>query len=213
MFTSFGFHSVLSSLTKFADNDKKVIKRACLFGTLIPFVVYSLWTSCIITIVYNSAPEVFNTMLTKSIEVDELINILIGITKSNIVDEAIALISFTAIITSIIGVGLPLRDLIDEDLSNMVRHKNVRKFFSILIAIFLPSVMVIPMQHIFMKLLNFSGILLSIIAIFIPVICFLKKHKSSNIQRSVKTATIVVILCIGIAVVVFGFCNIYIYAK
>ena len=46
VFTSFGHHVVLHSVTNLLDNDKKLIKRACFFGSAIPAVVYIAWTSC-----------------------------------------------------------------------------------------------------------------------------------------------------------------------
>lgn len=42
VFMSFGFQGSLHSLTKFCNNDRNLIKNACLYGSIIPAIVYTL---------------------------------------------------------------------------------------------------------------------------------------------------------------------------
>lgn len=51
LFSAFGFHNVIPSLTTYFDRDPKVLRKAILFGTLIPLIVYLIWQLLIIGIV------------------------------------------------------------------------------------------------------------------------------------------------------------------
>jgi hypothetical protein len=54
LFTSFGFQGSLHSLTKFCDNDRKLIKNACLYGSVIPAIVYIAWTFGVMSLTFQA---------------------------------------------------------------------------------------------------------------------------------------------------------------
>jgi hypothetical protein len=62
-------------------------------------------------------------MLLAPIEVGELIRILSTITKVNFIQHAAWIVSFLAILTSIIGVGLSLGEVLKKDLTGLLRIK------------------------------------------------------------------------------------------
>jgi tyrosine-specific transport protein len=205
IFTSFGFQGSLHSLTKFVDNDRKLIKRACIFGSIIPVVVYVLWVSCVLTIIFNSDPESFNRMLREPIEVSELIHILSSITKINFIQHAAWIVSFLAIFTSIIGVGLSLNEILKKDLEKIISSDKICHITSTILMIIPSSIVAILVPNAFIRVLNFAGIILAIIAIILPVFLFTKMQKSISVIYNFKTF---VIFIVGIVIIIFGILDI-----
>jgi tyrosine-specific transport protein len=209
IFTSFGFHGSLHSMTNFVENDKKLIKRACLFGSIIPVFVYSLWVICTLTIISNSDSASFSKMLASPIDVCELVSILSNVTGIRMVQHVAWLVSFFAIFTSIMGVGLSLNDILKKDLEKMElfkkgNNRNKLNILAILSSLIPTTIIAIIVPNAFIKVLNFSGIILAIIAIILPVFLFIKMKKIHGNTRIniLKISTIfligVVIICLGI---------------
>ena len=110
LFTSFGFQGTLHSLTKFVDNERKLIKKSCLFGSVIPAVVYAFWVVCIMLLTFNNSPDLFANMCTGNAEIDELIRFLTSSLNYPHLNLIIWLISALALLTSLIGIGIALFD-------------------------------------------------------------------------------------------------------
>jgi tyrosine-specific transport protein len=189
VFTSFGFQGSLHSLTNLANNNRNIIKKACLFGSIIPAFVYILWTTCVLTIIFNHAPAKFEQMLIKPIEVGELIKILGSIINISVVQHTVWIISFLAIFTSIIGVGISLLDILRKNITN--------KLLAILTMIIPTTIIAILVPNAFIKVLNFAGIILAIIAIIIPVFLSIK---TKNLNKT----RMIILLSIGITIIAFG---------
>ncbi|GHS91779.1 amino acid permease [Alphaproteobacteria bacterium] len=221
LFTSFGFQGSLHSLTTFVDNDRTLINRACLWGGIIPVVVYSLWVVCVLTIIFNSDPESFQKMLIRPIEVSELIRILSAITKISFLQQAVWIVSFLAILTSIMGVGLSLKEVLTKDLERLQERAkssklNLKAFCSLskrqtsiisILIMILPSALVaLLVPNAFIRILNFAGIILALLAIILPVFLFKRMKKSQplresfgqSLARNVVFVTGVLIIMLGI---------------
>ncbi|MDR2074751.1 MAG: hypothetical protein LBP31_00845 [Holosporales bacterium] len=206
VFTSFGFQGSLHSLTKFVDNDRKMIKKACLFGSIIPVVVYSLWVICVLTIIFNSDRESFNRMLTSPIEVSELIRILSSITKIDVIQHAAWIVSFLAILTSIIGVGLSLNEILKRDLEKFIENHNIRHLVSSSLMIVPPSIIAIVVPNAFIRVLSFAGIILAIIAIILPAFLFTRMRKTISRCDNLKIFAICVV---GVVIIILGILDIF----
>ncbi|MDR1982677.1 MAG: hypothetical protein LBQ08_02680 [Holosporaceae bacterium] len=206
VFTSFGFQASLHSLTKFVDNDKKVIQRACLFGSIIPVIMYSLWVTCVLTIIFNSDPESFHRMLISPLEVGELIRVLSVITNITVIQHAAWVVSFLAIITSIIGVGLSLNEILEKDLKHFASNVKFIRIISTLFMIVPATTVAIFVPNAFIRVLNFAGIILAIIAIILPVFLFMRMSKVHSIIDKGKA---LLILMVGIAIIIFGILDIF----
>ncbi|MDR1208327.1 MAG: hypothetical protein LBJ89_03170, partial [Holosporales bacterium] len=99
LFTSFGFQGSLHSITKFCDNDPKLIKTACLWGSILPALVYAGWVVSVLVLIFSTQPALFAKMATHGIDIDELIKALSFIAKANVVKSAVFVISILAIVT------------------------------------------------------------------------------------------------------------------
>lgn len=183
VFTSFGFQGSLHSLTRFVNNDKKLIKRACLYGSLIPAIVYISWVTCVILVIFGNDIEFFKKMQKNNVELSELILCLTNISNCAYIKIISWIISILALFTSIIGVCVAI---FDEWRTVMNRKLNPKfsKIIPAIITIIPATFVAILIPNAFIKVLNISGMILSVIAIFLPNFLYLNMVKQKNLKIS-----------------------------
>lgn len=172
VFTSFGFQVIFHTLTNYCKKDVKMLKQAFLWGSLIPAVVYIIWTCSILCVVYHESPSFYHQMLTGNAEVGELIQVLSGIAKWQSVQILIWWISLLAIFTSVLGVGIGLCDGLKEMMSKSVSNPTLRNILASVFTILPAYWVVIYVPNAFIMVLGFAGMILAIIAILLPIYLF-----------------------------------------
>ena len=205
IFTSFGFQGSIHSMTKLCNNDRSLIKNACLWGSLIPAFVYMIWTASVLFVVCNTDAHFFSLMLEgKATDVGELVRVLSNALLSTKFTENIQnivwFVSALAIFTSIIGVGLALLDIFQEEWQ-------LKKWKSVLFITIVPAMISMFVPNAFIRILNVSGIILSFIAIIVPVIISWKMQN----RKTLKTLLLIrndfvmagVFIC-GIVIIALG---------
>lgn len=60
VFTSFGFQVIFHTLTNYCNKNAKVLKRAFLWGSFIPALVYIVWTCSVLIVVHHESPLFYN---------------------------------------------------------------------------------------------------------------------------------------------------------
>ncbi|MDR0647556.1 MAG: hypothetical protein LBF43_03950 [Puniceicoccales bacterium] len=162
LFTSFGFHGSLHSLTKFCKNDSKMIQRACLWGCAISASIYLIWYVSI-TLLLKSVHE----NLLNPLNVHEWLSLLKSLIPGYLIG---GLVVFT-ISTSMIGVGIALMD----DLHRLADRCHLG-CSPIMRRILLSGLTVLPAMFVavwipeaFINVLSFSGCILAILAIMLPL--------------------------------------------
>ncbi|MDR1208068.1 MAG: hypothetical protein LBJ89_01815 [Holosporales bacterium] len=190
LFTSFGFQGSLHSLTRFCENDPKLIKTACFWGSFLPAILYIAWVVGVIALIFSTQPALFSKMATQGIDINELIQALCLASDAHIVKSAVFMISVLAIVTSVIGVGLALVDDLDVALERFRDrgrlNERVGRLLSAMIAVVPPTLVAIFVPNAFVKVLSFAGMILAVIAIFLPVFLLskVKEHTVFRILRS-----------------------------
>lgn len=178
VFTSFGFQVIFHTMTDYYKCDAIVLKKVFFWGSFIPAIVYIIWTSSVLGAIYNHSLDFYLKMSNNGVEVGELISELSLIAPSFSVQILIKWIGFLAIITSTIGVGLGLVEDIDSQLENKISNPFVKRLLSIVLTV-LPIYLVITIfSNAFIAILGFAGMILSFIAILIPI--YLMKGVSSD---------------------------------
>ena len=163
LFTAFGFQGSLHSLTKFCENDPKLIRKTCLWGCLITAAIYSLWTLALTTFLFQNMPEKFEEILIKPNNIQMFTETLM-----NFGGFEISCICCLTIVTSIIGVGISLMDDLRENLRTNFGPFAKKLLVSMMVVI--PTTVLANIcTQAFVKILSFAGCILSIIAIFIPL--------------------------------------------
>ena len=203
IFTSFGFQGSIHSMTKFCNNDREMIKNACLWGSIIPAAVYIVWTVAILLVVANTDTQFFQLMLAgKANDVGELVTVLSKAASSRNVQIIVWIVSALAILTSVLGVGLALMDIFQQEWQGISKHKILG------IVVFAPAAVSMLVPNAFIRILNVSGVILSLIAIIVPVIISLNMQRMRKATKSPlllknKFAIFGVFAC-GIAIIALG---------
>jgi len=172
VFTSFGFQVIFHTLTNYCNKNAKMLKQAFFWGSLIPAIIYILWTSSILSVVYHDNPNFYQQMAAGKVEIGELIQVLSSIAKWQTVQLLVWWISLLAIATSILGVGVGLCDSIKGMLPKSISNVSVRNIFASVITILPAYIAVIYVPNAFISVLGFAGMILAVIAVLLPAYLF-----------------------------------------
>jgi tyrosine-specific transport protein len=172
VFTSFGFQGIFHTLTNYSYKDSKILKTAFLWGSLIPAIVYILWTCSILCAIYHQNPIFYAQMVEGKAQVGELVQVLSRVAKWESVQLLIQGISLLAIATSIIGVGMGLLDTLKEKMGKTIHNSHARSLVGVIMTMLPPYLAVIYIPNAFLTVLGFAGMILAIIAIILPVYLF-----------------------------------------
>jgi tyrosine-specific transport protein len=193
VFTSFGFQVIFHTLTNYCQKNAKMLKQAFLWGSLIPAIVYILWTSSVLSAVYHHNPTVYAQMAEGHIEVGELIQALSGISPWQSVQLLVWWISNLAIATSVIGVGVGLCDSLKE--------MTGKKMPAALLTVLPAYLVVIYVPNAFIAVLGFAGMVLAVLAILLPLYLF-RKIKGELFYRELKMKGLILLsLAVGCVVI------------
>lgn len=165
-------------MTKFCNNDRKMIKVACLWGSIVPALVYIIWTVAILLVVANTDAHFFQLMLDgKANDVAELVTVLSNAASSQSVQIIVWIVSILAILTSVLGVGSALMDIFQQEWQETSKRKIVG------LVVFAPAAVSMLVPNAFIRILNVSGVILSLIAIVVPVIISLKMQRLGKAKK------------------------------
>ncbi|MBA2727404.1 MAG: amino acid permease [Parachlamydiaceae bacterium] len=174
VFTSFGFQVIFHTLADYCRMDDKMLKRAFFWGSLIPLLVYMLWTSSVLSVVHHESPAFYQQMVAGKAEVGRLIQELSSIAKWQSVQLLVWWISLLAIATSVLGVGVGLCDTIYRMLRKKIDNLAACKVLSATLTILPAYLVAVLVPNAFIAALGFAGMILAIIAILLPVYLFQK---------------------------------------
>lgn len=169
VFTSFGFQVIFHTLTNYCKKDVKMLKSAFFWGSLIPAIVYILWTSSILSTVYHRNPAFYSQMIAGSAQVGQLIEVLSEISQLEYIQFLVWCISLLAITTSVLGVGVGLCDAIEGMIEKKTPNPVVRNLLASLIAVIPAYLVVLFVPNAFIAVLGFAGMILAVIAVLLPV--------------------------------------------
>ena len=110
LFTSFGYHIIIPSLTTYMDHDRKQLRLAILIGSIIPLIFYISWQ----LLVHASIPteELISAWQRGEPATEPLAQFL----NTPIIALSAKFFSFFSITTSFLGVSLSLSDFLTDGL-------------------------------------------------------------------------------------------------
>lgn len=202
VFTSFGFQVIFHTLTNYCHNDAKMLKKAFFWGSLIPAVVYVLWTCSVLSAVHSHSPEFYQNMATGDVAVGELIEKLSAIAQWQSVQLLVWWISLLAITTSILGVGVGLCDALKGMLARALPSEALCRPLAAAMTILPAYVVAVWVPNAFIAALGFAGMILAVIAILLPLYLFGCLKTRSLFYSELKAKWLLVLLAIlGIGVI------------
>lgn len=164
IFTAFGFHGMIHALTDYCENDAIVLKRAFFWGSLIPAVIYILWTVGVLGTIYGADRAFYDTMAYKGVEVGDLVRELTDLSHTPWLKTIIWAGMVLKFALSIIGVGLSLREALKP-----LCQKHVPQPVLSALCIGPPMLVAYFIPNAFIAVLGFAGMILVIIALFLPL--------------------------------------------
>jgi tyrosine-specific transport protein len=165
IFTSFGYHIIQNTMVIYCDYNPVALKKAFFWGSLIPLVVYVVWVVVTLLILYLRAPEFYHTLLTQKAELGQLIEALSHAVGCSWLQPVSWVVALLAILTSAIGVGLAVVSFWEQHLPAKIAGRPL-----VLVLVLLPPLLVgIWTPSVFIRALSFAGLILTIIAIFLPL--------------------------------------------
>lgn len=208
VFTSFGFQVIFHTVANYCRMDALILKRAFLWGSLIPAGVYFLWTFGILGAVYHQDPNYYLIMERGEADVGGLIRVLGSISGSESIQMLVWGISSLAIGTSVLGVGVGLCQSLQHMLERSIPNPAINKTVAAVATILPPYLVVLYVPNAFIAVLGFAGLILALIAIVIPIYLLRcsKKHQYhySELQN---TRWLVITAAVGILVIVCEICH------
>jgi len=149
MFTSFSYQGVIPSLNAYLDHNPKLMRRAIIFGSAIPFATYIIWEYLILGIV---SPEAL--IAAKEAGQSAVVPLSEELRGSHI-GALGQFFSFFALTTSFLGVTLGLLDFLSDSLE--IKKEGWRKL-ALCLLIFVPPVIVVwTNPSIFLTALGVAG--------------------------------------------------------
>lgn len=201
VFTSFGFQVIFHTLTNYCQKNVSELKRAFFWGTLIPAIVYIIWTCSVLSVVHHDDPGFYAKMQAGEVEVGQLVERLGSLAKGPSVQLLVWWISSLAIATSVIGVGVGLCDSLNVMMSSQVPNGSVRKLLAALATVLPAYLLVVTIPNAFLALLSFAGMILAVIAILLPVYLF-RQTEGKHLHYTELKATPLVLLSVVVGVLV-----------
>lgn len=170
LFTSFGFQIIFHTIYNYIGSYIRKLKSIFFFGSLLPMFVYMLWTVGVILVISSNAEPFYQKVIAGEGDVAELTTVLVQITEWPILKNLTWLLVNLAIATSLIGVGLGLRDvwlnILAKDATKSHRKTN---FFAVFLTVVPAFIIAVGFSDVFMKALSFAGMILTVIAIYLPL--------------------------------------------
>ncbi len=172
--TSFGFHSVLPSISSYLNN-KKSLRFAVVIGTTITFVIYLAW-QCIVMGIVPSEGE--NSLKEALLADHTAITPLKYYLKSPLLTLCAQIFYFTALTTSFLGVGLGLIDFLLD--SFKIKRKLVNRFFLAML-IYAPALWIAQtnLRIFYLSLKYGGGFACLYLLIILPILLFIRSKKVS----------------------------------
>lgn len=111
--TSFGYHIIIPTLTKYLDRDVTKLKRVLLIGSILPLGIYTLWQAVALGIIPLEGPHGLWQGFASGANGAALITHIVGSSWIHVLARCFA---FLAIMTSFLGVSLSLWDCLADGL-------------------------------------------------------------------------------------------------
>lgn len=161
--TSFGYHIIIPTLTTYLEHDQRLLAKTIFWGSLIPFVFYVVWQLLVLGILPIEGEGGICSSAALGLQATIPLQKLI---QNPFLALFARLFAFCAILTSILGVSLSLRDFLADGL------KIQKDFGGRLLLIFLtfvpPLVFALFFPNGFIKALHYAGVCVAVLLMLLP---------------------------------------------
>ncbi|KYN89603.1 tyrosine transporter TyrP [Vibrio cidicii] len=178
IFTSFGFHGSIPAIVRYLDGDTGSLRKAVLFGSLIPLVIYIFWQIVTLGVVKQ------DDLLANSALSGLIAQLAITVHQSQL-GTLVGVFADLALLTSFLGVSLGLFEFLGDTLKKQQGNSN--RVIAAVVTFTPPLGFALFYPQGFITALGYAAIALTILAIFLPV-AMVNKVRKQNPQRAYRVA-------------------------
>ncbi|WP_032112629.1 amino acid permease [Candidatus Paracaedibacter symbiosus] len=175
LFTSFGYHIIQNTMVIYCDYNANALKKAFFWGSLMPLVAYVAWVLVTLIILYLRAPVFYQILITQKAELGQLMQALSEATGHSWLQPVSWIVGLLAILTSAVGVGLAIISFWEQHLP----ERAAKRPFILVLALIPPLLIGLFTPGVFIRALGFAGLILTIIAIFLPIYLLRESDKQT----------------------------------
>lgn len=150
LFGAYGYHNLLPSLSTYLRRHIKTLRAAIVFGTLLPFIIYSIWQWMIIG---TLTLDQINEADLRGEPVTQTLQKIIGHPWVQIFGE---FFGFFALVTSFLGVSLSMVDFLGDGL-NFKKREGWPRLFLCFIVFIPPALFAAAKPDIFIEAIGIAG--------------------------------------------------------
>lgn len=202
VFTSFGYQVIFHTLRDYLGKDATAQRRVFFYGSLIPVILYMLWTGSALSAIFKTNPEFFVQMSAGRIDVGDLVNELANVSQMPAFQTLVWWMSLLAIITSILGVGIGLSESLNSAMKDAIPSSWIRKITVSLIIVAPAYIVAAVVPNAFIKVLGFAGAILTVIAILLPIYLLFKANFKNIYLKELKKLPLAICAIIGVGIIV-----------
>ncbi|KJR24873.1 tyrosine transporter TyrP [Vibrio navarrensis] len=170
IFTSFGFHGSIPAIVRYLDGDTGSLRKAILFGSLIPLVIYIFWQIVTLGVVKQ------DDLLANSALSGLIAQLAITVHQSQL-GTLVGVFADLALLTSFLGVSLGLFEFLGDTLKK--QQGNPNRVIAAVVTFTPPLGFALFYPQGFITALGYAAIALTVLAIFLPVAMVNKVRKQS----------------------------------
>tara|TARA_B110000459_G_C16625397_1_gene505037 strand:- start:5931 stop:7124 length:1194 start_codon:yes stop_codon:yes gene_type:complete len=175
--TAFGFQVIVPTLRHYMHKELDILPKAITIGSLIPFVIYLIWSILIYMCMPTTGEFSLSALFTAKQPVVSLPIFLNALYHNKIITSSISIFAFFALASSLLGISISLFDLLADKCS--LKINNIRSY--LIIAVLLPPFLFAEFfPEGFLLALKYAGIFVALLNIFLPAIMVLKIRKNNK---------------------------------
>lgn len=181
---SFGFHTVIPSLTNYIGRKPYDLKMILLSGASITFIIYLLWLITVLGVIPWAGANSFTSLAASNNSVGELIRVIYLITNNSWVTASINGFSNIAMTTSFLGVALGLFDFLADGAKRPNTY--LGRFQTFLLTFIPPLAFALFFPNGFILALKYAAFFATILILLLPPLMAYKLRKSKSLSSPYK---------------------------
>ena len=205
--TSFGYHTIIPSLTKYLGKEVRTLRNAILIGTALPFVIYVIWLISTLGVIPQTGASSFSS-LAKQNDVKQLTLAIMHYGHSNWISFGMNCFANVAVVTSFFGVTLGLFDMIADSIK--AKNDIFSRLKTACITFLPPLAFSLFYPHGFLIALSAAAIFVSFLEVILPAWMAIKSrrtHLSPMFVAPGGIGLLYTVIVIGLAFIISGFFN------
>jgi tyrosine-specific transport protein len=167
--TAFGYHVLIPNLRVYLRSDVARLKRVVLYGSLLPLVIYVLWTVVLYRVLPSVGPNSLMSMWHDAKPEVAVIHAIRAVTNALWSSRSVQCFIFCAVMSSLLGVALSMVHFMRDGLiSQAALPAKKAASFALLLAFLPPWLFANFYAHGFIVALGFAGIFVAFLHGILP---------------------------------------------